>query len=84
MHMGEIYYFKTAKVKKGLNPDISEKAPDYDSIIQLNKTYFILQGWIEPLSNEIQWKMSKITENRLKGDFWLRQRLRDHKKKNRS
>lgn len=69
--MNKIHQFKSFRVKKGIY-DLSPNAPDYDGIIQLNKRYFTLTGWLGELNSDISFKLQEITEERLKDDKYLR------------
>jgi hypothetical protein len=67
--MAREYKFKSIKVKK---KDAFQNVPDWDNIIELNGHYFTFTGWMEPLTANISWKLSEITDERLKADKWLK------------
>lgn len=64
------YKFKSEKVKKLTDNQLSSSLPDYSNIIKLNKTYFTLTGWMDFRGN-IDYTLEEITKERLSKDKYL-------------
>jgi hypothetical protein len=62
------YKFKSKRVKKF---DFKPNQPDYSGIIRLYKTFFTLTGSLD-LNSDISYVLEEVTEDRLKGDKYLR------------
>ncbi len=62
------YYFTSKRVKK-LDPN--PKRPDYHNIIEINKRYFTLTGWLNDTSSDIRYSLEEVTPKRLLEDKYL-------------
>tara|TARA_B100000809_G_scaffold206594_1_gene208699 strand:- start:804 stop:1052 length:249 start_codon:yes stop_codon:yes gene_type:complete len=75
--MSKEYKFKSIRNKKGINK-LSLKAPDYDSIIEMNNRHFTLVGWLGSHDSDISYKLQEITKERLDKDKYLFSRYGDY------
>lgn len=65
-----VYKFTSKRLSVG-NGIISDKAPDYSNIIIINKVPFTLVGYLRKQSSDIDYKMERITFERLRKDKYL-------------
>jgi len=55
--------------------------PDYSSIIKINNTHFTLTGWVDQKTENINYILEAITNQRLNNDKFLLNKFKKYKAK---